>query len=50
MLESGQEWTQDIAPHYWCPDPRLVFREDEVRMQAAHADLKDRFGLVIGTG
>jgi glycosyltransferase involved in cell wall biosynthesis len=48
MLESGQEWTQDIAPLCWCPDPRLVFPEDEARMQVAHADLRDRFGLVVG--
>jgi Glycosyl transferases group 1 len=50
MLASGQEWTQDIAPHYWCPDPRLVLPEDEARMQADRDNLKDRFGLVIGTG
>lgn len=48
MLESGQEWTQDIAPLYWCPDPRLVYPEDEARMRAARADLKDRFGLTVG--
>jgi Glycosyl transferases group 1 len=49
MLEIGQEWTRDIAPICVCPDPRLVFPEDRVRMQAARADLKDRFGLIIGT-
>jgi hypothetical protein len=49
MLASGQEWTQDIAPLYWCPDPRPVSPEDRARLQGARADLKERFGLVIGT-
>jgi len=48
MLESGQEWTQDIAPVSFCPEPRLVSPEDRSRMQAAQQDLKDRFGLVVG--
>jgi glycosyltransferase involved in cell wall biosynthesis len=48
MRETGQEWTQDIAPLCWCPDPRLVAPEDQARMQAARADLLERFGLVIG--
>jgi glycosyltransferase involved in cell wall biosynthesis len=48
MLESGQEWTEDIAPLHWCPDPLLVFPEDRARMRGARAELIDRFGLVVG--
>jgi glycosyltransferase involved in cell wall biosynthesis len=48
MRDTGQEWTQDIAPLCWCPDPRLVNPEDQARMQAARGDLQERFGLVIG--
>ena len=50
LLGSGQEWTQDIVPLCWCPDPRLVFPEDESRMQAARDDFERRFGLAIGRG
>jgi glycosyltransferase involved in cell wall biosynthesis len=48
MVESGQEWTQDIAPLCWCPDPRLVSPEDESRLRTSRTDLRDRFGLVVG--
>jgi glycosyltransferase involved in cell wall biosynthesis len=49
MRATGQEWTRDLAPLCWCPDPRLVDPEDHARMRDARAELQDRFGLVIGT-
>jgi len=48
MLESGQDWTLDIAPVCLCPEPRLVNPEDRSRMAAARAGFKDRFGLEVG--
>jgi glycosyltransferase involved in cell wall biosynthesis len=48
MLQSGQEWTQDIATLCLSPDPRLFFPQDQLRMHRARADFQDRFGLVIG--
>lgn len=47
-LERGQEWTQDIAPLQWSPDPRLVRPEDRVRFAVERADIQARFGLEIG--
>ncbi len=47
-LAAGQDWTQDIAPFCWRPDPRLVHGGDETRMLQARRDFKDRFGVKIG--
>ncbi|MFO0876660.1 MAG: glycosyltransferase [Gemmataceae bacterium] len=47
-LARGQAWTQDIAPMYWCPNPRVVHDDDFARLLPVHADLQQRFGLGIG--
>jgi glycosyltransferase involved in cell wall biosynthesis len=48
MLSTGQEWTCDLAPLCWRPDPCLVAPEDQQRMEIAHADLRQRFSIEIG--
>jgi glycosyltransferase involved in cell wall biosynthesis len=48
MLATGQEWTCDLAPLCWRPDPCLVTAEDQARMELAHEDLRQRFNLEIG--
>jgi glycosyltransferase involved in cell wall biosynthesis len=47
-LKSGARWTQDLAVHYWRPDPILLRPEDKLRLQPAYDDIRDRFGLTIG--
>lgn len=46
--EQGQEWTTDIAPLCWRPDPRLVHAEDERRMETDRRYFLERFGLTLG--
>jgi glycosyltransferase involved in cell wall biosynthesis len=48
LRQAGQDWTQDIAPLYWCPDPCLVRAEDRRRLAAARDDIRSRFGLDMG--
>lgn len=48
MIATGQEWTCDLAPLYWRPDPCLVAPEDQQRMGTAQVDLRQRFNLEIG--
>ena len=47
-LELGQEWTLDIAPLQWSPDPMLARPEDRQRVVAERQDILARFGLEIG--
>jgi glycosyltransferase involved in cell wall biosynthesis len=44
----GEEWTCDIAPLCWRPDPRLVHAADRRRLRAERQDIRDRFGIEIG--
>jgi glycosyltransferase involved in cell wall biosynthesis len=44
----GEEWTRDIVPIYWGPDPLHVDPQDRQRFQATYDDLKRRFGIVLG--
>jgi glycosyltransferase involved in cell wall biosynthesis len=48
QLQAGQDWTQDIAPLYWCPDPRLAREEDCRRLVAARHEIRTQFGLDMG--
>lgn len=48
MLAAGQEWTCDLAPLCWRPDPCLVRPEDRQRMKIAQEDVRQRFNLEIG--
>jgi glycosyltransferase involved in cell wall biosynthesis len=44
----GQEWTRDIAPLCWRPDPKLVRAADVARLQGEREDMKQRFGVEVG--
>jgi glycosyltransferase involved in cell wall biosynthesis len=46
--ETGREWTRDLAPLHWCPDPALLDEKDRLRLAGARADFKARYGLAIG--
>lgn len=48
LLALGQEWTCDLAPLCWRPDPRLAVAEDRARMEMAYEDVRQRFHLEIG--
>src|SRR5262249_39478761 len=48
QLQAGQDWTQDIAPLYWCPDPCLARKEDRRRLAAARHEIRTQFGLDMG--
>jgi len=48
MHETGQDWTEDIAPLCWRPNPQLVHDHDRERMQPAWEELKAVFGVEIG--
>jgi glycosyltransferase involved in cell wall biosynthesis len=48
LVARGERWTQDIAPVSLCPEPRLVFADDEARMRSARAEFAHRFGLDLG--
>jgi glycosyltransferase involved in cell wall biosynthesis len=47
-LAARREWTCDLAPLCWRPDPCLVSPEDQQRLQTAHEDLRQRYNLEIG--
>ncbi len=47
-LAHGQEWTRDLAPLCWRPDPVLVRAEDRRALQAACDDFQSRYGLALG--
>ena len=47
-LQSGGDWTKDIATLCWRPDPALVDGADVERLQAARADVKQAVGLDVG--
>ncbi|SEB47442.1 glycosyltransferase [Terriglobus roseus] len=46
-LSAGRDWTEDIAPLRWRPNPQFYRPEDAARMQEAHADI-EACGLLIG--
>jgi glycosyltransferase involved in cell wall biosynthesis len=46
-LASGQEWTEDIAPVCWRPDPALVHAEDQSRREVERRRIRERFGIDI---
>jgi hypothetical protein len=46
--QAGQEWTTDIAPLCWRPDPTLVSPEDVRRLQAERREIQSRFGIEVG--
>ena len=44
-LESGAEWTEDIAALRWRPDPRFYDPEEAVRLEASYLDIEQRCGI-----
>lgn len=48
MLTTGQQWTCDLAPFYWRPDPCLVEPKDRQRLKCAYEDVYQRFNMRIG--
>lgn len=46
-LAEGQEWTCDIAPMQWRPNPCLLFPADAERLRPACAALADRYGIAL---
>jgi glycosyltransferase involved in cell wall biosynthesis len=48
LTAAGQEWTRDLAPLCWRPDPCLVRPEDRAVMRAEREDFRARFGLGLG--
>ena len=47
-FENGEEWTRDIVPVYWGPDPLHVNPEDRARFQPSYDDIQKRFGIALG--
>lgn len=47
-VESGLDWTQDIAPWCWSPDPRLVSPEDRRRFEPEYRYVREHLGLDLG--
>jgi glycosyltransferase involved in cell wall biosynthesis len=47
-LSAGQEWTRDLAPLCWRPDPCLADPADRQRLEGAARDVCRRFNLEIG--
>ena len=47
-LAEGKAWTEDIAVHRWTPDPQLLPAHRE-RLNEAYQDLRQRFGVTLGT-
>ena len=48
-LATGQQWTQNIAAHHWRPDPQFVSADDRTRMRPSYDDIRERFGITLGT-
>ena len=46
-LASGGEWTEDLVPFCWRPDPVHVYPEDRQRMEPERHIIQDRFGLDV---
>jgi glycosyltransferase involved in cell wall biosynthesis len=49
-LADGGEWTCDLAPLCWRPDPALVHPSDGDKMAVSRDDLRNRFNIVLGPG
>ena len=47
-LARGDDWTMDIAPLCWRPDPELVEPTDVQRLQPERAAVRQRFGVEVG--
>jgi glycosyltransferase involved in cell wall biosynthesis len=46
-LDSGGEWTEDIATLCWRPDPRYYDPRDAERLRPCYEEIEDRYGICI---
>lgn len=47
-LAQNQQWTTDIAPVTWAPNPQLAHPEDNTRLRAGRQRLKEKFEIELG--
>lgn len=47
-LRAGQEWTRDLCPMQWCPDPLPLRPEDRVGLENERRIFQERYGLEVG--
>jgi hypothetical protein len=47
-LETGGEWTRDIATLRWRPNPEYHDPQDAAPLRASYQDILDRCGILIG--
>ena len=47
-LNSGQEWTEDIAILRWRPNPEYYDPSEAVRLSSSYLDIEQRCGISIG--
>jgi hypothetical protein len=47
-LARGEDWTRDIAPVCWRPNPQLVRSADGAWERAERNRIKDLYGIEIG--
>ena len=47
-LAEGREWTRDMFPLCWQPDPRLVRADDWRSLREERADIQRRYGVLLG--
>jgi glycosyltransferase involved in cell wall biosynthesis len=48
-LSQGQDWTQDIAPLCWRPDPQVLRPDDRARLLPEREEIEKHFGLRLGS-
>ena len=46
-LATGQQWTRDIAPLYWRPDPQVLEPAEDLHREARYA--RENLGVEIGS-
>jgi len=46
-MASGGEWTEDIAPLCWRPDPQYYDRGDAERLRPCYQEIESRCGISI---
>jgi glycosyltransferase involved in cell wall biosynthesis len=48
VTASGQEWTRDIYPHHWAPDPGPVSASDKEKLLPEYQAIRERYGITLG--
>lgn len=47
-LERGAQWTRDIAPLRWHPNPEFFDPEDVQKVRSAYEDIERNYGITLG--